>query len=419
MTNLRQILQNYVTDIEKNGILQHTKAWLADKQSLIGGSSIASIMGLNPFSSQYELAKQKVSLIEFDGNIKTQWGNLFEDMIKQYVEFDKECEIIGENIYIRGGPGTCYSPDGLGIIGDKIVLFEFKCPFNRIPTSRIPVYYTPQVKMGLDIIEITHYGLFAQGVFRRCSYNDLDYNNNYDKILVAKSKGKLPLACGVIGFAFNSCSYAELLERKKSNIVKFNIDLMELEAGTITYVKLEKLIFKKEKEYNHLENLYKELVKEYNKHFECVGNEENDFAINDLGDCPLELFKLIMGAYDKKILTVNYSKITNFSKSTNPLLIKNKNTDYGDFMDEFSNLCSKNNDIIYGILPWKLFYINYIEIEKEKDYVKPWIESIKNFNDIVVRADNEIDVSKKMNIISELLDEVSPFEYGGFSDELN
>jgi hypothetical protein len=88
-------------------------------------------------------------------------------------------------------------------------------------------------------------------------------------------------------------------------------------------------------------------------------------------------------------------------------------------MDEFSNLCSKNNDIIYGILPWKLFYINYIEIEKEKDYVKPWIESIKNFNDIVVRADNEIDVSKKMNIISELLDEVSPFEYGGFSDELN
>src|SRR5271166_1907671 len=181
---LMQQLRDWVTEKEKNGIKQHSRKW--KKRITFGGSVIATIQGKNPYSNIYKMLSEKIGLSAFEQSIAPQWGNLFEDVIKRYVEFDKKCTILGEDLYIEGpGDGTSYSPDGLTVLNvvfdygfddeiktineHLIVLMEYKCPYSRIPSGNPPEYYIPQVKMGLDLLKLPRIGLFVEGVFRRCS----------------------------------------------------------------------------------------------------------------------------------------------------------------------------------------------------------------------------------------------------------
>jgi hypothetical protein len=215
-------LKEYVENLTKNGILQHSEEWLQAKVLTVGGSQIATVLGLNTFGNVPQMIGEKLGIRFFTSDIKVQWGNLFEHLIKLYVEWDKRTKIIGSDIFVPGPPGTSYSPDGLGAVitlktesaGSQLVitpvakrvLFEFKCPFNRIPDGTVPKYYVPQVLYGLDIIPCLDVGLFVQGVFRRCTWGDLGNNPRYDKTLVAKSAGSgSPLAYGIIGFYFDQC----------------------------------------------------------------------------------------------------------------------------------------------------------------------------------------------------------------------
>lgn len=365
---LSVVLRKWVAHIGRNGIKQHGPGWNDAKMRTIGGSSIATIMGINPFSNIYRLISDKVGITEFPRQIATQWGNLFEDLIKSYVEMDKNCIIHGSDIYVHGPshlPGTSYSPDGLTVLdlgnGPEITLVEFKCPYSRIPNGTPPKYYVPQVKMGMEILKIPTTGLFIEAVFRRCSWEDLGPSPIYDRALVSKGAGNNTLAYGLIGFYTTA---------------NLNFDLIR-----------------------------------YNEFFIEPGNNSNDYMCNDLGNCPPQLFREIMDHVDRELIKIHYGPVHKTSDDINTNVTELISSD----VSVFTELCKSSNYINIGVLPWKLFRVDYHIIQKEDDYVAPWLEKINEVIGIVDRCNNAEHHNDKIRIFTEYIQSKTGQR---FSDEM-
>lgn len=402
---MQKQLDDWISEKEKNGVKQHDEEWFQRRIYTIGGSSIAVIMGKNPYSSIQRIIGERIGMYKFIGNIKTQWGTLFEKVIKQYVEIDRRCEIRGEDLFIEGPPGTSYSPDGLTILenesASEIVLVEFKCPYSRIPSGSIPEYYIPQIKMGLDLLNLPTMGLFVEGVFRRCSWEDLGNNPRYDRTLVFKSSGKLPLAYSFIGFYFNQSKFDKYREElaKRSN----------------------------EQEMESFDSLKKELWDKYSQQYKNTSVDE--FVSNDIGTCPENLFTLIMDAFDKKIITQWYGKIKyvdinvpasngriimdDLTKKMEKIKLGGVTAQYDETIilesmnkerSEYEDFCRIGGFKNFGILPWKLFRVYYKFIQKETDYIKPWLEKINEIIDVVKRCNDPANSAVKMRIYNSYFD---------------
>lgn len=343
-----------------NGILQHSEQWSRAKQKTIGGSEIARIMNLNSFGNMHDLFMSKTGATSFKSNIQMHWGNLFEDVICRYEEIISNTKVLGENAFIIGPDGfISYSPDGLALVDDKIVLYEFKCPYSRIPTARPPKYYVPQVKTGLEIIPICDHGVLLEGVFRRCEWRSMGLNPEYDTSLVPKSIGSMPLACGLIGFYLDDRHAGEMFAQQPTLTSKLRL----------------------------LNELY---AQEY-----AFGTADNLFASNDLGASGVKLFDALLDCYNSGIIQVWYSSI---------IIIDDDNeckTRANCELATYTYTCSAMNSVHlytelperkitnYGILPWKLFHMRRHVIERTPGFLDPWKQKIKEFINDVTNCRNE------------------------------
>ena len=216
-TEAETIIKDFVA-LHAGGHRQRTEGWLAMKVGSIGGSEIAALMGLNPYSSFDEVIASKVGARTFAGNIACRWGTMFESVIERYVEIDCGTRLAGTDISVPA-PGSSglrgrhsNSPDGYAAItlfagegaggapewhilttdgetraaaagrGTKRItaLFEFKCPYRRQPKGNVPKHYTPQIWSGLALSPIAHLGVFVDAVFRKCALWNLGPRPGYD-----------------------------------------------------------------------------------------------------------------------------------------------------------------------------------------------------------------------------------------------
>lgn len=371
---LEKQLIEWVAQKESNGILQHSKSWETAKVFTIGGSSLSVIQGTNPYTNICELVSNKIGFSKFVSDVKPQWGNLFEDVIKRYVEHDLNCVILGEHLYVTGTGATSYSPDGLTVLEIEldpasakktaaIVLIEFKCPYSRIPSGKVPVYYVSQPKMGMEVLKIPSISLFIEGVFRKCTWEQLGNNSQYDKSLVSKSSGENPLSYGIIGF----------------------------------YVKK-----------NVVDNLQSNMFEKYLEHYVEYGDVNNNYISNDLGESDPTLFKILMNAYDKKIITPWYGSLIPITNDE----CENKLLD--NDLDTYNKFCAKSDYINLGVLPWKLFRIDYNKVYKENNYLEKWMPKINDVVNIVRKCLDPQNASIKQNLYNSYMRKLTNH---GFSDE--
>lgn len=203
-----QRIKSFCENVAKNGIAQHTDEWLVAKKTTVGGSTLAAVIGCNPYDKDWvKSILTRVGHLPFSGGkIKCSWGNLFEDIIKIYVEGLYKTTVYGDNIFYHVADGpmakrVAYSPDGLCVISNDLlrqkyrtryhtianlpqgefsnVLLEFKAPFNRRVDENIPEYYLPQPLMGMDVLRdkdgrVCDMSLFIEAIFRLCKYEDVD-----------------------------------------------------------------------------------------------------------------------------------------------------------------------------------------------------------------------------------------------------
>lgn len=58
-----------------------------DRNKYIGGSDIPTIMNISPFKKRFDLLLEKADLLEneFEGNMYTEYGNILEPKIREYI----------------------------------------------------------------------------------------------------------------------------------------------------------------------------------------------------------------------------------------------------------------------------------------------------------------------------------------------
>ena len=73
-----------------------------DRYKYIGGSDIPVIMGISPFKTRWQLLKEKAQLEEdtFEGNKYTEFGNVIEEQIRNFVNLTEEDKFVeGKHIF--------------------------------------------------------------------------------------------------------------------------------------------------------------------------------------------------------------------------------------------------------------------------------------------------------------------------------
>lgn len=156
---------------------QGSTEWLEGRSFSFGGSEMATLLGKNKYQKKDALFKQKQERTNIKSEVMT-WGVLFEPVAKLYIQREHgtvyEFGSIPHSYY-----PICYSPDGLLVKNNDLLLLEIKCPMMR-GISKIPEAYILQVQTGMNVINV-NYCLFSQFRFRRCKYGTSTLNCTYDR----------------------------------------------------------------------------------------------------------------------------------------------------------------------------------------------------------------------------------------------
>ncbi len=266
--SIKELALNDFIESNKHLPAQGSAEWLNSRSTTIGGSEIATLLGLNPYQNLKKLISQKAGITTFTKSAPLWFGNIMEAVLQNYTEqvfntkiFETGSIQYDKSTYLK------YSPDGLAVVKKKhlenifskddmefrinnkskfdninddelIILFEFKNPFMRMPKQGIvPVYYKPQPEMGMHVIDICEVSIFIEGVFRFCSYNDIiDLNNKYntryhfDKIRYTN----LPIAYGAFTLYYSkddlSDKMIDIINLITSHMYSFNVHDYDLSA---------------------------------------------------------------------------------------------------------------------------------------------------------------------------------------------
>ena len=149
--------QGQDTQAESIGLSPEQQAM---RMSGIGASEMASIVGLNPWSSAHDVWALKVGLIEpFQGNAHTARGTYLEPSIRRWY-----ADEAGVTVTLPGTlrhpeiPYILATPDGITDHEDGPRILEIKAPSFRTAhhwgepgTDEIPDYYIPQVTQQMAV----------------------------------------------------------------------------------------------------------------------------------------------------------------------------------------------------------------------------------------------------------------------------
>lgn len=433
---IKQKLLDDLLEKHKNLPKQGSEQWLEIRKNSVGGSEIAMFVPeVFTFKTVKEWAMAKCGLApSFTGNMFTRWGSIFETVGQKFME-----HILSTKVFeFSSLPGAIkhqrYSPDGISVIGfyknpvdlsDKtsskkyyIVLFEFKHPFSRIPSGKIPKCYLPQLMTGMCSIDIVDFGIFVDNMIRKCSLRDLKYNPIYDtefhdtdETRMRKSEYLeiLPKAMGIIGI------YQKKFiknDNSKYNLTKTTHKLeTDLESAITAYSDFtsdyDSDIERSEKE-KTIEIIDNAII---NKDFDF--DDPNRTDLLDFGEESKMMVDRVFELIDEKKFKVKYMPMSIFEEEIINLPIyqdqgskfikkkqkvfdkKKLNLTYKKArkkqkknVDKFVKFCQKKNYIPIGILPWKLFKTKIIPKKKEPNYLKDLnleeiiIENMKKLNTV-------------------------------------
>jgi len=356
---------NYLIDefirVYNNDIKQRDSEWYKLMGTTVGGSEVAALMGLSPYSNFYKIVESKIEICK--GNklsiesLSCWWGTLFENIITRYVEIDLGNQIKGTSICIQKYEGHRNSPDGYIVAHfylhngmyhlwttdlskdmidlSMILLLEFKCPITRKVTGDIPKYYKPQVLSGLAVSPIAHKGLFIDAIFRKCSIDQLGNNPQYDTIFHKK-----------VTKEFNPIAW-----------------------GSVT-------IYVEETMTSSIKPIYEECFG-----MEYIDEEEND--IIDLGDVSYNTFNDIMSLINDKILITAPTTIYFVDGRGSPKIL---------------DLHKKKGFQIIAILPWKLFDISYVPVDREPNFLESIYPTIQKVHKLVKESLQDSEICEKLKI---------------------
>ena len=179
-----------------------------DRDKYIGGSDIAIIMGISPFKSRYDLLLEKAGLKEndFEGNAYTEYGNVLEPKIREYINTTYDKEFVEGKHY--NGDIRIHT-DG----EDKDCILEIKT--------------TSQIHENVDDYKVYLVQLlfYMQETKRKIGYlavyeRPSNFDENFDK-------DRLKV------YGIDIGDYQDLLEQINKSVDQFRIDLEKLKENPL------------------------------------------------------------------------------------------------------------------------------------------------------------------------------------------
>lgn len=134
--------------------------WLLLRQKGLGGSDVSVCMGLNPFSTKYELYLSKVNPPEPIDNERMYWGRMLESQILQGFADTTKLEVVHkkEMKFHDSIPFIFGNVDGFVMEGKKIVaMVEIKNISDqsfKYWKNGIPDYYYAQIQNYLSVYDL-------------------------------------------------------------------------------------------------------------------------------------------------------------------------------------------------------------------------------------------------------------------------
>lgn len=382
----------------ENSSKQRSAQWYENMSITVGGSELAAVRGTNPYRSFFDVVAEKSgTAIGWDGGSIDCWhGILFEDVMARFIEIDCGAPVMGADICIREIPHHRNSPDGYTVVGMYrqdgelkiwttdcavqpeiyfIVLIEIKSPFRRHPDGKVPRYYLDQVWSGLTVSPVCHFGLFVDGVFRRCCLGDLGPSAAYDTNYHYFDKRRLgpPVAWGLMGV------YAP------SGDAPIEVRIKGAQAGTDDADNPENDESESVDAGLYVTDSSAEAWTIHSGYF-GIGMEAGVAApadIIDFGDCPRQLYDRTMKlASDGSFMTV----------FTDPCFLDGRGEDLrsgrriGQEIDRMRKTPPAPYFYLLGVIPWKLFLVNYVPVDRRAGFRSEIIQAVDRVYSLVAAA---------------------------------
>jgi len=171
------------------------EAWQNQRQKGIGGSEVAAIMGVSPFSSNVQLYLNKTGVIKTDLSDKwftLQYGHCLEPLAAEYFQRKTQCVIIDETGMFEHPEYTFMKAnlDRLAVLSTgEIVILECKTgnPFSKNSWSFVPPdYYQWQGRHYMFVINgILEKLGFETRILRVCYC--LIYGNTEEDVIIRQA----------------------------------------------------------------------------------------------------------------------------------------------------------------------------------------------------------------------------------------
>ena len=161
--------------------------WLKYRESGIGSSEVATIVGLNPWESPYQLWRRKLGLDPAkQENFAMKAGHYLEDAVAQFWHDETGCEIIKrsaidwliintEKPYMRVSPDRTYWLTGLPHNAQNKGILECKTTQMSIDPDDLPKHWFCQVQYQLGVAELQEGSLAWLCSGREFGYKNLSF----------------------------------------------------------------------------------------------------------------------------------------------------------------------------------------------------------------------------------------------------
>ena len=161
--------------------------WLRHRQGGIGSSEVATIVGLNPWETPYQLWRRKLGLDPAkDETFAMKAGHYLEDAVAQFWHDETGREIIKrsagdwliankERPYLQVSPDRTYWLAGMTKNNANKGILECKTTQMQIDAEDLPKHWFCQVQYQLGVAELEHGSLAWLCSGREFGYKDLDF----------------------------------------------------------------------------------------------------------------------------------------------------------------------------------------------------------------------------------------------------
>ena len=181
-----------------------------DRDKYIGGSDIPVIMGISPFKTRYELLLEKAGLRtdDFEGNEYTEYGNILEPKIRDYINSQMSLDAQFEESMIINGDIRCHTD---GFNGHCVL--EIKTAGRVYETAEEHKRYLVQLLLYMQENHVEN-GLLA--VYLRDNTFDTDFD-----------------AAKLSVFEVDAKDYQSLTDEVNCEIERFRADLARLKENPL------------------------------------------------------------------------------------------------------------------------------------------------------------------------------------------